>query len=442
MILAPRMIAIDDNPEQLKELATAINSLGGGCECIDVLDIPERTSPYGTGIRIVFMDINLIQGSGMEGGAQTFSPIKNALESLLNAKNGPYALITWTNNPELHDKLIEYLCQELDQQIQPSANLCIEKAEYLNQPALLRDKIGQLKQDLPGLSMLLDWERGVIEAADSAVLEVVKLADEYGTAANGAISKAINGIAIAASGRAESIAQPFKALCSGMSNLLADKLDSIDVDTNVENRWKAFISDSPPEEIGENEKAALNTFFHIEKGEGNSQFGAVYELPYVFLSQYLPDPTSPQEQIIRSLDFVGPRTQAGNRGAGKKLISASCDWRFVRLGAACDHAQNKSQIAQGILAVKVDEAAFPLLEFTDEGTGRSQNTFIFQSPKFSDVLTQKKYVLLLNFRYPLSISKHNLADFNLSCRLSESLATQISQLLADFSTRPGIIEFR
>lgn len=50
MIVAPRVIAVDDNPEHLEKLAHGFESLGGFCLGIEHVKVAERSTPFERGL--------------------------------------------------------------------------------------------------------------------------------------------------------------------------------------------------------------------------------------------------------------------------------------------------------------------------------------------------------------------------------------------------------
>ena len=164
MIVAPRIVAVDDTLEHLQALRRAFGALGGLCECLEAHEAQDRQTPFRNGVRVLFMDINLLPGAGLDVSARTFSPIMSIIRKLISAENGPYALVTWTNNPNAHDALSNHLQEHLDPTLRPSATFCLSKPDYLDDGPSLIEKLKTLQNELPGLSMLLDWEAAVIAA--------------------------------------------------------------------------------------------------------------------------------------------------------------------------------------------------------------------------------------------------------------------------------------
>ena len=89
MISGPRIVAIDDNVEHLEALQQGFDSMGGHCVAIEYSKALTRNVHFRTGVRLVFMDINLLPGSGSALGARTFDPVVVALRRTLCRENGP-----------------------------------------------------------------------------------------------------------------------------------------------------------------------------------------------------------------------------------------------------------------------------------------------------------------------------------------------------------------
>src|SRR5471030_3107101 len=70
------------------------------------------------GVRVVFMDINLI-GGAMGSDGQNFAAIQTCLQTLLAHDNGPYLLITWSSHDDYADRLFVFLNERLPGEYRP-----------------------------------------------------------------------------------------------------------------------------------------------------------------------------------------------------------------------------------------------------------------------------------------------------------------------------------
>lgn len=449
MIVSPRIIAVDDNIEHLKKLENAFDSLDGLCKCIEFATASERQKPFGSGVRIVFMDINLMPGAGSTFSPRTGSPVANVIRKTIGIDNGPYALVTWTDNEGLHDQLIEFLHANLEPARQPCVSYCLSKSEYLDDADGLRSKIEAFHDDLPGLAMLLDWESAVTTAADRSVFQIAKLSGKHGSEQGSAVAQLVAAIASHSAGHEESSAHPFRSFTQGMSALLADQMDNAPRSPAIEESWKKAIAAAAPQSPSEKQQAALNTFFNFERiGQNDSShsLGTVYKANFAAISDLLKPRWKTSWEAITSGEFFPIIREKTNTDAARKELAKKCGWRLIALGAACDHTNKKNRIFEAVLGVCVEESAFELSgifakrKLTKFPDTPPNGDWLFQTPPFSD--DGNRFVLVANMRYHIGLSLNSRDEFEVVGRLREGLANELASHVANFSTRPGIIEFR
>lgn len=446
MIVAPHMIAVDDNIEHLRALAMAFDSLGGLCHGLDVETALTRDVPYVAGVRILFMDINLLPGAYNNQGARTYAPIAKIIKQIISRKNGPYILITWTENEEAHDQLIDYLNQNLPDELKPVSDACLPKAGHLDDPEALKSSIGELQNNVPGLALLLDWERAVVKAADRSVNEIIQLTGKVGRDAGGEVERAVNSIATAAAGSNMAVQHPFRAFKQGMSGLLIDRLDYGLHDEAVEDAWRRRLSDPPPAAPGTDQKAALNTFLHIEANVDDLPVapGTVYPVTVSQLLPFLRPEYSTGKSAILGNKFLPIKHDKLNTDEKKNAFAKSCRWCFVTLGAPCDYVNRKMGVLDGLIGLQVPQGAIAQTHLQHKNEGfrdtPAKHEWLFQTPPLKD--SKGRYSLVFNFRYRVSFPLQYFEKTKPLLRIRESLSSEIATHSANFSTRPGIIEFR
>lgn len=444
MIIAPRIIAVDDNPEHLKALEQAFDALGGLCECIEFGRASDRTVPFASGVRVLFMDINLMPGAAADFGARTFSPIVTIVRKLINPDNGPYALVTWTNNVAAHDALTDYLEQQLAQDLQPCATYCLPKEGHLDDPPALMAKLRALHGDIPGLAMLLDWERAVTTAADRSVLQIARLSGLYGRQQGNAVAQAVQAISRASAGTVEADLHPFRAFTQGMAAVLADQLEGGAPVAETEAAWKSTLKDAAPAAPDDRQRAALNSFFHVEKSSDiGSALGAIYDAPFALVKDFLLPTHRTKTAALLSKEFVPIKHNRLQDDDAKRDFARACKFRLIQLGAPCDHSNNKVRTLDCLLAVEVPESSFADTDLKNGGQFRdtpAKNDWLFQTPPL--LSGAGRYVLVVNLRFRISFPLERVNALKRIGRIREGLASEIATYSANFSTRPGIIEFR
>ena len=450
MIIAPRVIAVDNDPAHLQALEAAFDGLGGLCECIEFSRATGRTVPFMSGVRILFMDINLMPGAG--GGVfspRTGSPIATVIRKLIGQENGPYALITWTANTPMHNDLVNWLEDNLEPNLRPCATYCLSKEEHLEDAPALIAKLKTIHNDIPGLAMLLDWERAVTKAADRSVHQIAQLSGLYGRAQGNAVAEAVFAISGAAAGAEEARRRPFYAFTNGMSAVLADQMDAAPSDVTIEDAWKRVLVQAAPAPASDIQRAALNTFFHYETAPAlpSEGLGSVFAANFRQIREFFLPRFTTSRSALLSNEFIPIRNNRLIADAERAAFARACRWRLIQLGASCDHSNGKVRVLDSLLAVEVPEALFDDTDLPRRANGRStfrdtpaQSDWLFQTPPF--LRDGQRYVLVVNLRYRVGLPLTTVSDFPRLGRLREGLATEIAAHSANFSTRPGIIEFR
>jgi len=395
------------------------------------------------------MDINLLPGAGADHGPRNFSPVLQVIRRIVSPDNGPYALVTWTDTPAAHAALINFLEQNLPNECKPCAEFCLSKAKYLEDAPALRDRISTLQAELPGLAMLLDWEKAVYEAADRSVFGIMSLSSTYGREAGAAVVATVKAIADAAAGHGAQT-EPFRAFSSGMGPVLIDRLEHAAPDNRTESKWAKALRKIPKADLNGRQISALNSFLHyapvnqLSKGPG-----VVYELGIPDVIGYLRPEYRSARKALLSGEFV-PLKDLIKQGRTPKDISdglifaKSCKWRFVQMGAACDYVNKKSRVVAGHLAVQLPETSFGYTHLIKGGTQFSDNPhnsdWLFQTPPFDE--SGRRCALIVNLRFPLIFSRSAASALVPVYRCREALASEIATSSAQYSIRPGIVEFR
>lgn len=442
MIIAPRVVAVDDNPEHLEILANGFDSLGGYCLGIEHDKVVERSGPFATGVRLIFMDINLVPGAGTDRGARTFEPIVNAIQKILHPDNGPYVLVTWTNTPDSHNELIEYLANTNNEMLQPCADCCLAKEEYLEDPSKLISRLKNLNWEFPGFGLLVEWEMAVSAAADRSVTSVYDLSGTHGRQADPKVANIAFNVGAAAVGHELANIQPFHSFSQGMSSVLSDRLDHEAPDAKNEKAWAETLSDSQDKLKNFVQKAKLNSFFNVAEtplGPASTP-GMVYQIPDKDILPFLRPLFKSSKEAILGKEFLPLKEVQGNADE----IANACKWRFVRLGAPCDFANAKNKVAEGHLSIEVPDDCFSYTHLANKNRSFRDVPhnweWLFQTPPFFTGNGPRVLVVNLRFRIAFPISK--LKELVAVYRLKNELSAEIATHSANFSTRPGISEFR
>src|SRR5436190_1888287 len=96
-----RAVAIDDEPSHLLAITTGLSATGIPCmgywydrETSQLTPEPAKDGlPF---LRLVFMDLNLVELGGIPETANLCAGVMSVLKQLVSKEGGPYLLVFWT----------------------------------------------------------------------------------------------------------------------------------------------------------------------------------------------------------------------------------------------------------------------------------------------------------------------------------------------------------
>ena len=130
-----RIVIVDDNPNEALPLLKELSRMGHPASFFsgNKMEYPDEPIP---GIRILFLDMVLIEGLGTDPRI-VLGPLKSVLGRILSPDNGPILPIAWSDNPGYVGELEKYL----DSREFPFKVIPLEKSEC-------KSKNGEFKLDL------------------------------------------------------------------------------------------------------------------------------------------------------------------------------------------------------------------------------------------------------------------------------------------------------
>jgi hypothetical protein len=210
-------------------------------------EIKEKNVKY-TGIRVIFLDIQLMAGVGGIPSKTNFDAACMAIDALLSDKNGPWLMITWSTwntqevtegEPSLPVQLFDHLKRNLEESKQPFHQLILDKEKYtsgLHEPVKndisqeevqgLREEVKRILPVTPYLDAFWQWEYAIKNAASNVVSNIASLthSDSYKKLEN-LISWILKELSVAESGLTEDPGKLVQGLERILHNLLFDDLN-------------------------------------------------------------------------------------------------------------------------------------------------------------------------------------------------------------------------
>ena len=460
MLVTPRVVCVDNNKTELDQIHRAL--LQAGIPALPILydaaSWQETKFPSTAAVRLVFLDMNLIDGQAHNAGVIT-PAIAQVLERI--APRGPYVLVFWSKFVELADDVIALLRKRYsDKCVPPIRHLALSKVElHISEKETNWDKrlpelasrLMRIVDEVPVLQALVQWEARIVEASASTVARINELAggpDKWDTSAvERRLQQLLTWIAHEAVGAKAAGEAPAEAAEQGLIYALADDLSRSMYPRVYEEVWKNALprvgksNFKPDQNIS---AAALNEVFHVDtRGVKAKDRGA-----FVLLTDAVIGDDERCKAVfgdgVRQLREEFLNIEAIDESALNDVL-AKCELGLVELSAACDYAQRKKRSYRFALAALIPYELAKVTHFETRTVAG-----VFPRDKKHDAIHRlpplrikgKDFVCKVNFRHvlglPLASPLLGEAIFRIRVPLLDEIAYRCSMHLA----RPGIIAFR
>ncbi|MGI2259679.1 hypothetical protein [Shewanella sp. GXUN23E] len=460
-------VVIDDNEQELNEIHQCLVASGVPClsiqyqnddsnlSGIDHVDL-SRFIP-----RVIITDLNLTEGS-LEP-VNLAGAIASLLETLI--KSGPYILFFWSKNKARVEPVVEILLTRFAGRFPfPLHWGVIDKTEVRSSPGLLKEKLDSIIQENPIFHGLLDWESRITKAALEASrslyeLSIPEVIDEnYFINHSQRLSDLLVAISHESIGKRNAESFPEAAVYSGLYPVLSDLLTKGSTPTSI---WRdALTNISSRITLDEKQKAALNSFYHIEEvpaEHSKSCKGVFVEI----CSDLLSDDTAKRKlelKLGRTLsdifeqEFISTSNIQGDKTFRAERLQTAKDnitLGFVELSPDCDQAQKKVKLNRYLIAALVPEEFRELTIYKFGGNIKDRaHDGIYRLPDI--LLGGKIYTILLSYKYQIGTNPsgeicgqeyHNKWFGIPKFRLKEQILNDISYRCSQHLSRPGIVAF-
>jgi hypothetical protein len=447
MFTAPRFVAIDDKLHHLQAILEAFQKLGAPCIGIHYDPAQELDRNHFRGVRGLFLDLHLIEGAASTDNRRHFAQIAQILEDNISVGGGPFVLVIWTEHAHLAADLTQYLDEKLDPErpyARPLAVLSLAKDQFINvadgthrPAATLREAIEQALSSNSQLAALISWESDVLAAAGatlSALVGLVPAAERTTAAFPPALDGVLSRLAREAVGRPHVAADPRAAITSALAPILADRIVNQDVAPKASALWAAAVTRHNDRALGAAtavEAGQINRMLHVAVPGSEtirvSDWGSVSELPAdLWTDDWLRETLGVTvDQFLRE-EFKLHRDSHGR-----------CRPRVVRIGAACDHAQNRRGPLSFLFGVEIPADVGRLPDSSGE-------VRIPASEWSSPILVIKDggaaFKLSVNCRFSITRTAAACQDWQARYRLREQLLMHLISHANGYVSRPGIVQ--
>jgi hypothetical protein len=360
---APRFVVVDDKEAHLRAILDAFQALGAPGVGIHYKPDCDLDTSHFRGVRALFLDLHLIDGVTKSDNRSQYGQIAAILEQHISPVGGPFILVMWTEHSHLAQELTEYLDASLDKakpHARPLAVLCLAKETFISAetgvakaPAKLKKAITDAITSNPQLAALLAWEGDVLVAAGDTLAELVRLvpADKRTSAAfPDALDVILSRLARETVGRPNVSFDHRAAITSALAPILADRiLNQGALSGAAAKLWQRAVThykDEDPPSV--QEAGSVNRMLHLAMTPAETiratDWGAVVELPSEIWDS---------DKRLNSL-FDGSRAQLlDDEFKVKSADHSKCRPCLVRVGAACDYAQERRGPLTYFLGIEV-----------------------------------------------------------------------------------------
>jgi hypothetical protein len=435
---ASRFVVVDDKIEHLQAITQAFQALGTPCTGVKFDPADDLNPAHFSGVRCLFLDLHLTGGQIGTDHRGDFARIQTILEDNISPQGGPFVLVMWTQHPHLRDSLTEYLDANLDQDrphARPLAVMVLAKEQFIRDDAVvaapaLKDAVQTAVSANPQLATLLSWETDVMSAAAQTLADLLKLipsAQRTSAAFPDALDVILSRLARAAVGRPNVAGNQRTAITNALAPILIDRVLNQAVTEQMSGLWDQAITKfdeekfpaASPQEAGE-----INRMLHVAKLGSEvikpTDWGAVVDMPQQIFQS---------EELFRN-KFEGSIGEIlTEEFKVKPEDQQHCRLFLVRVGAACDYAQQNRGPRMYLLGVEIPNTM-------KRGTPPGSE---WKSPIFMRDGIDAAFHLHINARFCLTASRAEAEAWNVKYRLREQLLMMLITFSSNYVARPGIV---
>ena len=447
MFLPARFVVVDDNPKHLNAIEDVFRKLG--TPCLGVVFDPEQglEDRRFEGVRGLFLDLHLVDSTVTTDEARHFTTIAGILETCISPIGGPFVLVVWTEHEQHVQGLRAYLDESLDRtkpHARPIAIAALSKGRFIDTDSgrtleheanALRDAVEAALSEKPQLAALVAWEADVVAAAGatvSAVMELVPEAQRRSATFPSGVDEVLSRLAGAAVGQAHVEADPRAAITAALAPILSDTIVNREVPPADMKVWNEAVTWKGRDPLDPARAGTVNRMLHVAVPMPETirptDWGAVVEFPGGLDNNALKGLFG-----VTSGELLGQEFKIGRKDRER------CRPRLVRVGAACDHAQNRPGPLLYLFGL---EFAHDIERKTDDTGHVRLPASEWLSPVLLLEPNGEPFFLAVNSRFSVSVPKAEAGKWRSAYRLREQLIMHLISHAGGYLTRPGIVELR
>lgn len=444
---ASRFVVVDDRENHLRAITDTFQCLGTPCIGVRYDPAKDLNQEHFRGVRCLFMDLHLVDGQASTDERRHYALIASILEDNINKTGGPFILVVWTAHEHLSEELREYLDNRITPEkphARPLAVLSLAKEKFIdvdsgnvNNPEELRQAVLQAILSNPQLAALLSWESDVLTSAGDTLASLLNLIpSDQRTSATfpAALDTILSRLARETVGRSHVDVNPRASISMALAPILSDRILNQDIAEPIKDIWKQAVTrhddkkleSASPEEAGE-----INRMLHLAVPGSEillpTDWGAVVKWPFQWTDEELKRLTGLTIKQMMCEEF--------------RLRSSAiddCKPVLIRVGAACDYAQNNRGPITFLFGVDIPENADRQKDSNDRPVKLTDA--IWKSPVFLMPDAIKVSRLHVHIRFPQTYLAETCSEWNVCCRLREQLLMHMINTASNYNARPGIVQ--
>ncbi len=464
MNIYPKILIVDNEPEELLDISKAFN-----LACLPCLPMlytanipPIEELICSDQVRIIFCDINLTgailssQGNDLHTDAAKVAPyIKDALESV--AGDGPFYLVFWSKHVGLASNIME-IFRERNKQL---SNKIIDFS--VMDKALLKNDTISIKTEIEKIIKGNDFLSSIVAIENSVSLAVHEVINELFAEGGQDIAHLKKVFALLANrnvGEKNSKIRPYPALMDALTPLISNKFinyeadyddlfksslkddladKKLSLDGNIANRINTVIStsavyhgDGIPLIRGSFFPVACSELYELVRPELNDSRGLVVT------KGDITDLKNHNFMSIINSQFLSKDGWKIKNPEHLDALDKYIKFGIVELAAACDQAQDNRPLYRLALSVLIDKRLSDVkgFSFNIKNNPWKESTYA-GCPLI--VLEGETYALRVSNKYVFALHEdYSVLDNKPIVRFSEQIVEQILEFNARYSSRRGI----
>jgi len=440
MFTPSRFVVVDDNERHLTAILRIFQLIGSPCLGIRYEAETPLDSHHFRGVRVLFLDLHLLEGLAASDEARHYGQITSILEDNIDAVGGPFVLVVWTRYPELCNQLIAYLDDHIDAakpQARPLSIICLDKEKFINlvtgeiqKPEELRAAVEGAVSKNPQLAAMLSWETDVLSAAGAtltALIDLVPSASRQTGTYPAALDTQLSRLAVAAVGEKNVPNDKRAALNAALTPILGDRIQNQTVSAATKAIWdSALTKDQDPNlhnGLTNIDAGRVNRMLHLALPESETirakDWGAVVDFPGAWRTD--------EQMRARYGSTLGE--VIGSDFKVKPQDSGRCRVRLVRVGAVCDHAQGHTGPVPYLMGLEIP------VDVKQNTPSKAE----WHSPVIVFAGNNEPFKLHVNSRQLVTVTAAQTDEWAVQYRLREQLLMDLIDHAAGYISRPGVV---